>query len=116
MESAENGFKKHHLIPFSQKIPRVVAASLTSREEKLSSIILSLNEKKKNAFHHQIRAHVPSTPALLWQTMKFFRKRKETRNRLKCLRMHHLHPFFSKNFSGRSRTPPPLPRLQRDIP
>ena len=36
--------------------------------------------------------------------MKFFRKRKWTRNRLKSLRMHHLHPFFSKNFS-----PPPPP-------
>ena len=28
--------------------------------------------------------------------MKFFRKRKWTRNRLKCLRLHHLHPFFEK--------------------
>ena len=32
----------------------------------------------------------------LWQTMKFFRIRKWTRNRLKCLRLHHLHPFFEK--------------------
>ena len=41
--------------------------------------------------------------------MKFFGK-KWTRNRLKCLRIHHLHPFFlSKNFPGRSPEPPPPP-------
>ena len=34
--------------------------------------------------------------------MKFFRKRKWTRNRLKCLRIHHLH-FFSKKIPGRSK-------------
>ena len=33
MQSAENGFIKYHLIPFSQKIQAVVAASPTSREE-----------------------------------------------------------------------------------
>ena len=104
MQSAENGFKKHHLIPMNSqegsRFPRV-----TSREEKLSSTILSKFERKKNPFH------VTFTPALLWQTMKFFRKRKWTRNRLKCHRMHHLH-FFSKKLSGRSRTPPPL-QLQK---
>ena len=47
MQLAENGFKKHQLIPFYKtKIPRAIAASLTSREEKLSSTILSFNEKK----------------------------------------------------------------------
>ena len=30
MQSAENGFKKYQLIPFSQKIQEVVAASPTS--------------------------------------------------------------------------------------
>ena len=58
MQSAGNRFKKHNLIPFSKKIPGAVAASLTSREEKLSSTIPSLKEK--------IPFHVPSTPALLW--------------------------------------------------
>ena len=33
MQLAANGFKKHHLIPFSQKIPKAVAASFISREE-----------------------------------------------------------------------------------
>ena len=49
MESAENGFKRHQFIPFSQNIPGGggggVAASLTSREEKLSNTILSLKKK-----------------------------------------------------------------------
>ena len=36
MESAENGFKRHHLIPFSQKIPRAVAASLTWKKNCLT--------------------------------------------------------------------------------
>ena len=61
MQSAEIGFKnQHYLIPFSQKKKKkskVPPDSLTSREEKLSRTILSLNEK--NLFH------VPSTPALL---------------------------------------------------
>ena len=42
MQSAENGFKKYHLIPFSQKIQEVISASPTSREEYLSSTIPSL--------------------------------------------------------------------------
>ena len=37
--------------------------------------------------------------------MKFFSKRKWTRNRLKSLRMHHLHPFFFEKFLG--EVPPP---------
>ena len=45
MQSAENGFKKYHLIPFSQKNQEVVAASPTSREEYLSSTVPSLKEK-----------------------------------------------------------------------
>ena len=57
MQSAENGFKKHHLIPFSPKIPGEVAASLTSREENcLASSPLC---RKEN-----IPFHVPSTSAL----------------------------------------------------
>ena len=45
--------------------------------------------------------------------MKFCRKRKWTHNRLKRLRMHHVHPF-SENFVG--EVPGHLPQLQRDIP
>ena len=88
-----------------KKKSKVPPASLTSREEKLSRTILSLNEK--NLFH------VPSTPALLLQTMKFCRKRKWTYNRLKRLGMHHVYPF-SENFVG--EVPGHLPQLQRDIP
>ena len=84
-----------------KKNSKVPPASLTSREEKLSRTILSLNEK--NLFH------VPSTPALLLQTMKFCRKRKWTHNRLKRLGMHHVHPF-SENFVG--EVPGHLPQLQ----
>ena len=45
MQSAGIRFKKHNLIQFSKKIPGAVAASLTSREEKLSSTIPSLKKK-----------------------------------------------------------------------
>ena len=40
--------------------------------------------------------------------MKFFRKRKWTHNRLKCLKMHHLHPFF-RNVLGEVPGPHPVP-------
>ena len=102
MQSAENGFKKHHLIPFSQKIQGVVAASLTS------------SWRRKTVKHHPLCAgrktfrfmYPPRRRSKLWQTMKFFRKRKWTRNRLKCLRLHHLHPFFRKKSRGGPQTSP----------
>ena len=62
------------------------------RRKSVLSTTPSLKEK--------IPFRVPSTPALLWQTMKFFRKRKWTCNRLKCLRIHHFHPFFRKISRG----------------
>ena len=106
MESTENGFKRHNLIPFSQKIPRAVAASLTSREE-------------KTVWHHPLfkrkKKSVSLSNSCTFHISKFFRKRKWTRNRLKCLRMHHLHPFFEK-FLGEVPGPIPYPSCKGIFP
>ena len=110
MESAENGFNKHHLTPFSKKNPRAVAASLTSREENLSSTILSFTEKKSVSSSISCTFHTSAFMA----NNEILQKKKMNTQSLKCLRMHHLHPFFRKFSRGGPRTPPPL--LQRDIP
>ena len=107
MQSAGNGFKKHNSIPFSKKNPGVVAASLTSRKEKLTSTIPSL--KEKNPFH------VPSTTALLWQlNNEILQKKKMDTQSTKTSQNTPFASFLSKNFSGRSPDQPPT--LQSDIP
>ena len=97
MESAENGFKRHHLIPFSQKIPRAVAASLTSREEKNHPLF----EKKKSvSLSNSCTFHICKQ----WNSSE--KENEHTisaKNPSECT----ICILFSKIFSGRSPDPPP---------
>ena len=67
-----------------------------------------------------IRCNVPSIQVLLWQTIKFFRKRKRTRNRLKWSQNApwFASVFFFEQILGEvlGPYPPPPPPLRRDIP
>ena len=109
MQSAENGFKKHHLIPFSKKIPGAVAASLTSRKEKcLASSPLC---RKEN-----IPIRVLSTSALkIMANNEILQKKKMKTQSAKMSQIAPFASFFFEKFLGEVPDPAPLQRDRSDV-